>query len=185
MTCTPRFQTERIAPPPSHEKQQKLSNGSGGGSKFADVQRRWNNGEVNNASTATNYSGEYSDPATTAADRQTPTPSPFVSGSTPVKSLTGRFDKENLLADFESCADATALRQLVGEQMREIETLKSQVRDRKNDFTLQSWPFGSKIQKISVIISDTHCSVFQEANVREINRKSASSFSARQQRHSN
>merc|ERR1719471_1305886 len=35
-------QTERIAPPPSHEKQQKLSNGSSGGgvgSKFADVQQ--------------------------------------------------------------------------------------------------------------------------------------------------
>ena len=124
---SPCFQTERIAPPPSHEKQQKLSNGSGGGSKFADVQRRWNNGEVNNAATSTNYSGEYSDLASTAPDRQTPTP--FVSGSTPVKSLTGRFDKENLLADFESCADATALRQLVAEQMREIETLKSQVCD--------------------------------------------------------
>jgi len=124
-------QTERIAPPPSHEKQQKLSNGSGsGGSKFADVQRRWNNGEVNNANS--HNSGDYSD-ADAAADRQTPTPSPFtVSGSTPVKSLTGRFDKENLLADFESCADATALRQLVGEQMREIETLKSQLANRDN-----------------------------------------------------
>ena len=122
------MQTERIAPPPSHEKQQKLSNGSGGGSKFADVQRRWNNGEVSNGSN----SGEYSDVnAAAASDRQTPTPSPFVpSGSTPVKSLTGRFDKENLLADFESCADVTALRQLVAEQMREIETLKSQVRSR-------------------------------------------------------
>ena len=123
------MQTERIAPPPSHEKQQKLSNGSSGGgagSKFADVQRRWNNGEVSNGSN----SGEYSDVnAAVASDRQTPTPSPFVpSGSTPVKSLTGRFDKENLLADFESCADVTALRQLVAEQMREIETLKSQVR---------------------------------------------------------
>ena len=93
------------------------------------MQRRWNNGEVNNANS--NNSGDYSDAnaAASAADRQTPTPSPFVSGSTPVKSLTGRFDKENLLADFESCADATALRQLVGEQMREIETLKSQVCD--------------------------------------------------------
>ena len=125
------MQTERIAPPPSHEKQQKLSNGSSGGgagSKFADVQRRWNNGEVSNG----NNSGEYSDVnAAVASDRQTPTPSPFVpSGSTPVKSLTGRFDKENLLADFESCADVTALRQLVAEQMREIETLKSQVRSR-------------------------------------------------------
>ena len=124
------MQTERIAPPPSHEKQQKLSNGSSGGgagSKFADVQRRWNNGEVSNGS-----SGEYSEVnAAVALDRQTPTPSPFVpSGSTPVKSLTGRFDKENLLADFESCADVTALRQLVAEQMREIETLKSQVRTR-------------------------------------------------------
>ena len=128
------MQTERIAPPPSHEKQQKLSNGSsggGGGSKFADVQRRWNNGEVSNANG--NNSGEYSDVhAAVASDRQTPTPSPFVpSGSTPVKSLTGRFDKENLLADFESCADVTALRQLVAEQMREIETLKSQVRTKK------------------------------------------------------
>ena len=85
---------------------------------------------MNNANS--NHSGDYSDANTVSAaiaerDRQTPTPSPFVSGSTPVKSLTGRFDKENLLADFESCADATALRQLVGEQMREIETLKSQV----------------------------------------------------------
>ena len=81
---------------------------------------------MNNANS--NNSGDYSDAnAAASADRQTPTPSPFVSGSTPVKSLTGRFDKENLLADFESCADATALRQLVGEQMREIETLKSQV----------------------------------------------------------
>ena len=82
---------------------------------------------MNNANS--NNSGDYSDANAPAAsaDRQTPTPSPFVSGSTPVKSLTGRFDKENLLADFESCADATALRQLVGEQMREIETLKSQV----------------------------------------------------------
>ena len=128
------MQTERIAPPPSHEKQQKLSNGSSGGgagSKFADVQRRWNNGEVSNANGSN--SGEYSDvnAAAVASDRQTPTPSPFVpSGSTPVKSLTGRFDKENLLADFESCADVTALRQLVAEQMREIETLKSQVRSR-------------------------------------------------------
>ena len=118
---------------PSHEKQQKLSNGSSGGgagSKFADVQRRWNNGEVSNANG--NNSGEYSDVnAAAASDRQTPTPSPFVpSGSTPVKSLTGRFDKENLLADFESCADVTALRQLVAEQMREIETLQSQVRSR-------------------------------------------------------
>ena len=134
-----KFQTERIAPPPSHEKQQKLSNGSGGGSKFADVQRRWNNGEVNNANS--NHSGDYSDAnahsAAIAADRQTPTPSPFVSGSTPVKSLTGRFDKENLLADFESCADATALRQLVGEQMREIETLKSQVGGGGRDLWLQ------------------------------------------------
>ena len=106
------MQTERIAPPPSHEKQQKLSNGSSGGgagSKFADVQRRWNNGEVSNANGSN--SGEYSDVnAAVAPDRQTPTPSPFVpSGSTPVKSLTGRFDKENLLADFESCADVTAL----------------------------------------------------------------------------
>ena len=92
------------------------------------MQRRWNNGEVSNGSN----SGEYSDVnAAAASDRQTPTPSPFVpSGSTPVKSLTGRFDKENLLADFESCADVTALRQLVAEQMREIETLKSQVRTR-------------------------------------------------------
>ena len=126
------MQTERIAPPPSHEKQQKLSNGSSGGgagSKFADVQRRWNNGEVSNANGSN--SGEYSDVnAAVASDRQTPTPSPFVpSGSTPVKSLTGRFDKENLLADFESCADVTALRQLVAEQMRGIETLKSQVRN--------------------------------------------------------
>ena len=94
------------------------------------MQRRWNNGEVNNAANGNN-SGDYSDTnaaITAAADRQTPTPSPFVpSGSTPVKSLTGRFDKENLLADIESCADAPALRQLVAEQMREIETLKSQV----------------------------------------------------------
>ena len=94
------------------------------------MQRRWNNGEVSNANGSN--SGEYSDVnAAVASDRQTPTPSPFVpSGSTPVKSLTGRFDKENLLADFESCADVTALRQLVAEQMREIETLKSQVRSR-------------------------------------------------------
>ena len=103
------------------------------------MQRRWNNGEVNNANS--NHSGDYSDAnavsAAIAADRQTPTPSPFVSGSTPVKSLTGRFDKENLLADFESCADATALRQLVGEQMREIETLKSQVGGGRRDFWLQ------------------------------------------------
>ena len=92
------------------------------------MQRRWNNGEVSNGNG--NSSGEFSElNAAVASDRQTPTPSPFVpSGSTPVKSLTGRFDKENLLADFESCADVTALRQLVAEQMREIETLKSQVR---------------------------------------------------------
>jgi hypothetical protein len=50
------------------------------------------------------------------------------SGSTPVKSLTGKFDKENLIAEYETCADAGALRQLVGEQMRDIETLKSQGR---------------------------------------------------------
>ena len=91
---------------------------------------------MNNANS--NNSGDYSDAnAPASADRQTPTPSPFVSGSTPVKSLTGRFDKENLLADFESCADATALRQLVGEQMREIETLKSQVGGERRDFLLQ------------------------------------------------
>ena len=105
------------------------------------MQRRWNNGEVNNANS--HNSGDYSD-ADAAADRQTPTPSPFtVSGSTPVKSLTGRFDKENLLADFESCADATALRQLVGEQMREIETLKSQVGGKGRQTNVQAWTKSS------------------------------------------
>ncbi len=126
-----RLQTDRIPPPASHDKQQKLShvgsgssasssNGGNGstassarnGSKFQDVQRKW----VENTAIA---------PA--SEDEDSSRPAPFKSGSTPVKSLTGRFDKENLIADYETCADATALRQLVGEQIREIESLKAQV----------------------------------------------------------
>ena len=89
------------------------------GSKFQEVQRRW--GVVQTTGTSANAS-EDEDSSGPQSVR------PFQSGSTPVKSLTGRFDKENLIADYETCADASALRQLVKEQMREIETLKSQVR---------------------------------------------------------
>ncbi len=91
--------------------EKKKTNVDNLGSKFQDVQRKW-------------IAVDQRSPEPASQDHNDSRPKRFPSGSTPVKSLTEKFDGTN---GDNSVNESDILRSLVNEQRREIEGLRSQL----------------------------------------------------------